>query len=189
MATNPDSTSGIFRNGIEPLKGAENYISWSVQIQDVLVELGLLDYVNGTLPQPTAAAELAAWKLKDRKALTAIRLRISSIMMSHVLSSTTSKEAWDALQNVFNTQGPLARILARRKLLRFSIEEGAPLEEEIRRLPFGNKLADWKKDESEYLRKVISANKADELVNPYEPRVQQGMCRRCSIIHKSYSSL
>lgn len=53
-------------------------------------------------------------------------------MMTYVLSSTTSKGAYDALANVFNVQGALAKVLARRKFLRYEIEEGANMEEEVR---------------------------------------------------------
>ena len=112
-----DATSGSYR--IEPLKGPENYFTWRVQLMDILYDLSLWEYVAGTLTMPADPAQQEAWKKSDRKALTVIRLRVAPAMMTHVLSATTSKDAWDALSNVFNVQGPLTKVIARRKFLRY----------------------------------------------------------------------
>lgn len=131
-ASGNDTTSGSYR--IEPLKGAENYISWRIQIADVLNDLGLWEYVDETSTEPADATLALVWRKNDRKVLTVIRLWVTSEMMTYVLSATTSKAAYDALANVFNVQGGLAKVLARRKFLRYQIEEGASMEEEIRKI-------------------------------------------------------
>ena len=123
-------TSGSYR--IEPLKGAENYITWRVQISDILTDMGLWDYTSGASARPNTSFE--EWDKKDRKALTTIRLRVSNTMMTHVISAATSKEAFDALSNVFNTEGTIARVTLRRRLFRYAIEEGADIDEEIRKI-------------------------------------------------------
>ena len=41
---------------IEPLKGEENYVPWSVQMQDILRELDLLEYITGETKIPTDEA-------------------------------------------------------------------------------------------------------------------------------------
>lgn len=46
------------------------------------------------------------------------------------------------------------------------------LEKEIGQLPFGHRLAEWKREEEDYLSKVTYSTKGDQLVNPYEPRSQ-----------------
>lgn len=132
MATHADNASGSYR--IEALKGAENYLAWRVQMADILVNQDLMKYADGTSTVPADAALAETWNTKDRKALTSIRLRVSSSMISHIMGATTSKDAWDTLKNVFNTQGPLAKILARRKLLRYAVEEGGTMEEEVRNM-------------------------------------------------------
>lgn len=105
------SNSGSYR--IEPLKGAKNYISWHVQIFDILNDLGLWNYVDGTILMPTNDLDATLkWHKKDWKALIAIHLWITPTMMTYVLSATTSKGAYDALANMFNVQGALAKVLA-----------------------------------------------------------------------------
>ncbi|KAG6806735.1 hypothetical protein H0H87_002295 [Tephrocybe sp. NHM501043] len=60
-----DSTStNAYR--IDPLKGAENYAVWKIKMSDILTDLGLLGYVDGTSKAPEEAALQADWKLKDR---------------------------------------------------------------------------------------------------------------------------
>lgn len=50
---------------IETLKGADNYFSWQIQIQDVLTELKLIGYSLGETTQPTEPALITSWKEKD----------------------------------------------------------------------------------------------------------------------------
>lgn len=117
---------------ISPLQGQENYIIWRIQMTDILTDMGLWDYVAGEIKQSAKAAANASWLQKDRRALTHIRLRVSNNMMTYIISATTSKEAWDALASVFNTQGTVARITTRRRLFRYAIEDGADVGEHIR---------------------------------------------------------
>lgn len=119
---------------IEALKGPDNYPVWRVQMRDILTDLGLWGHTDGTNVRPADATQREAWDKNDRKALTAIRLRISGSMITYVLSATQSKAAWDSLESVFNIQGPISIIVVRRKLLRYVIEDEANLEEEIRTL-------------------------------------------------------
>ena len=102
-------TSGTYR--IDPLRGAENYITWRVQISDILMDMGLWEYASGEKARPSDEALIADWVKKDRKALTAIRLRVSNAMMAHVISAETSKDAFDTLSNVFNTEGAVALVV------------------------------------------------------------------------------
>ncbi len=126
-----DSASGY---RIEHLKGAENYLTWSVQLKDHLIDHDLWDYPDGklTYPDDTKPVERAAWTKSDHKALSQIRGRVTNAMMPYVLSAATSKECWDALKNAFLIQGPITSIILRRKLFRYVIEDGANMEEEIR---------------------------------------------------------
>ena len=127
-----DTTS--MKYTFEPLKGPENYFSWQIQEQDVLTDLDLLEYPLGTKTWPTDPTLAADWVKKDRKALSAIRLRCSSAVVPHIMGCATSKEAWDTLKNIFATQGVMSKVTATRKLQRYKIEEGANMEEEIRKL-------------------------------------------------------
>lgn len=70
----------------------------------------------------------------NSRALTAIRLRVSNDMMLHVLSATTSKQAFAALANVFASEGSIARITICHKLFGYRIEDGSSLEAGIREI-------------------------------------------------------
>lgn len=125
----PSLTSSSYR--IPPLTGPENYLTWRIQISDILHELGLWDYVSGTNDKPKRG-DSSDWQIKDRRALTTIRLRVSNDMMFHILSAETSKQAFDALANVFASEGSIARITLRRKLFSYRLEESDDLEAAIR---------------------------------------------------------
>lgn len=130
--SNLDTTSGSYR--IEPLKGPENWLSFQVQIQDILTDTGYMEYVDGTNLRPSDKPLQPDWDKKDRKALTIIRLRVSPSIIMYIMSATTSKQAWDTLKGVFNAQGALAKITTRRKFLRYSIEDGSNMEAEVRNI-------------------------------------------------------
>ncbi|KAJ3553828.1 hypothetical protein NM688_g3412 [Phlebia brevispora] len=77
---------------------------------------------------------MTLWDRHDQRALTVICLRLASQMIPYVTRSDTAAEAWNELAAVFASQGPLAKVTARRKFMRYSIEEGANMEDEIRSL-------------------------------------------------------
>ncbi|KAJ3551630.1 hypothetical protein NM688_g4592 [Phlebia brevispora] len=127
------SLSGGYR--IPPLKGAENYCMWRIQMQDILRDQGLWGYVDGSLPCPEGNAIAGSiWGQADQKALTIIRLRLSAEMMTWVVWSTSARHAWLALEKVFVARRPMAKVTARRKFLRYQIEEGADMDEEVRKM-------------------------------------------------------
>ena len=128
------TSSTVLQHRIEPLKGSEQYYAWRIQMLDILTDRDLETYPLGLLTPPNDKAELAAWQSKDRKALSAIRLAVAPALVTHIGSCTTSKGAWDTLQNIFNSSGPMARVTVSRKLQTHSIMEGADMEAEIRQM-------------------------------------------------------
>lgn len=107
-------------------------------MKDILSDSGLFGYVDGTLTRPILdddggnAAAVEAWALKDAKALTAIRTRISQTMMAYVIAAESANEAWTSLRTVFDVQGPITITMERRKFARYTIPEGSDIEEHIR---------------------------------------------------------
>lgn len=128
-----ETTSGSYR--IESLKGTENWLSFQVQMLDILSDTGHLEYVDGTNKRPISDEnKKLAWDKADRKALVMIRLRVSPSVITYIMSAKTSKEAWDSLSSVFTIKGALAEVLTRKKFFQYSIEDGADMEEEIWKL-------------------------------------------------------
>lgn len=63
---------------IEPLN-AENYDTWKLQMEAILVKNDTWSYVDGTKVKPeTGDTEIALWKNKDAKAKADIILSIST---------------------------------------------------------------------------------------------------------------
>ena len=121
---------------IEPLKGAENYASWKLKLEDILTEQGLWDYVNSDANlSPTAAEDdKTKWHKKDRSALSAIRLCVTNQCMVYVASATTAKEVWDTLKEMYQEHSPIGIILVRRKLFQARCDESKSIETHIREM-------------------------------------------------------
>src|ERR1700723_13067 len=130
--TDTSTHSNVY--GIEPLTGAENYAVWKIKMMDILTGQDLWEYIEGSITQPSDMAGKAAWKKKDRMALSMIRLRVANKMLVYVASSTMSQEAWDTLKSLLEAQGALGIVQARRKLFRLQCEDNTQIEEHIRTL-------------------------------------------------------
>ena len=85
-------------------------------MMDILMGQDLWEYVEGTITQPSDTVGTAAWKKKDRMALSTIRLKIADKMLVYVTSSTMAQEAWDTLKSLLETQGALGIVQAWQKL-------------------------------------------------------------------------
>src|SRR5271168_4572487 len=103
-------------------------------MMDILKDQGLWDYVTETAP--TDPDLLNAWNKKDRTALSTIRLCIADKLLVYVASAKTAKAAWEALENLLETQGALGIVLARQKLFQAQCEEGTSIEVDCRHLRF-----------------------------------------------------
>lgn len=117
---------------IETLQGAENYLNWSIKIEDMATELGIDEYIVGSKmhppPKPAADAtdaikskwqeQKVEWELASRKALARIRLTVGPNSMSYIRTCKTAFEAWDKLAKVYQPKGSLSLVQLRRKLFR-----------------------------------------------------------------------
>ncbi|TFY52996.1 hypothetical protein EVJ58_g9698 [Rhodofomes roseus] len=139
--------SSVLRYKIDALAGAENWQTWKVRLSDILIDADLWDYVSGdlTCTSPLAAnakaeekaakeKEISGWKAKDRKALTAIRLRVADKVLIYVKAALTSHDAWKKLETMYEAQGILAIVQARRKMFRAACTEDQDVEEFIRQM-------------------------------------------------------
>ncbi|KAL0267069.1 UNVERIFIED_CONTAM: hypothetical protein PYX00_009436 [Menopon gallinae] len=93
-----------------------NYKSWKIQMKSVLIINDLWPYVDGSVPEPTSEKEL--WTKKDSKALAMICLCVSQKQLNYVENARTSKQAWDALREAFESTRPIRKLSLCRQLLR-----------------------------------------------------------------------
>ncbi|KAJ7717353.1 hypothetical protein B0H16DRAFT_1236702, partial [Mycena metata] len=84
-----------------------NYAAWKVQMLDILTDIGLDDHVDATFTVPTTATELAVWNKADRRAPSAIRLRVASDVVQHIQGETKALSAWEMLSHLFELKGQM----------------------------------------------------------------------------------
>ncbi|KAL0958937.1 hypothetical protein HGRIS_014980 [Hohenbuehelia grisea] len=135
MSSSTDTTgsSSIYR--INPLKGSENYSVWKMKLIDILTDLGLIEYADGTAKPPEQSATDAAkqeFTRKDRQALSTIRLRVADKLLVYIAGSTSANSAWKILGNMFESRGPIGIVMARRKFFRAHCDDDTSIEEHIR---------------------------------------------------------
>jgi gag-polypeptide of LTR copia-type/Domain of unknown function (DUF4219) len=130
------STTSMHMNvyWIDPLSGTENYAVWKIKMMDILMGQDLWEYIDGTTTQPSDLTSKAAWAKKDRMVLSMIRLQVADEMLVYVASLAMSKEVWDALKELLETQGLLGIILAQWKLFRSQCADDMLIEEHVRTL-------------------------------------------------------
>ncbi|QRW23987.1 Retrovirus-related Pol polyprotein from transposon TNT 1-94 [Rhizoctonia solani] len=160
--TNPSTStnngmSGLHR--IPPLRGTDNYNMWRTQMEDILTDLDLYGYVNGTITMPSLTTttttpsasgssgkdaqaststgtneEYLKWSKSDRKALVNIRLRVDGNVLTHIQGCTTSADAWNTLATTFQVKGTVGLINLRRKFFSHRMTDGEDIEEHIQRM-------------------------------------------------------
>ena len=77
---------------------------------------------------------VAVWKKQDKKARKEICLRISDEYLVYMNEALTAKSAWDTLQGIFESKASIGVVYLRRDLFRTIAEEGANMEEHVRKM-------------------------------------------------------
>lgn len=75
--------------------------------------MGLCFWYN---TKPENAEEATAWITKDEKALALIVLGVSKTEIGHIRKQTTSKGAWEELEKIHKSQGPVRKAVLYREL-------------------------------------------------------------------------
>lgn len=100
-------------NGIEKLRGAENYPTWKYQMKMLLTFEGLWKVVEGTDTDAT----------RDGRALARIGLSVTSSCYQHIRDAESAEDAWTNLKNVFENKGLFRRVLLLRQLHRMEYNQ------------------------------------------------------------------
>lgn len=102
---------------------------------DILTDVGLDDHVDPDFPVPAEdsdAKKLAAWKKADRRALSAIRLRVAPDVVHHIQGETKALSAWEMLSHLFELKGHMGIVLARHKFYSIRAPADQALEPHIK---------------------------------------------------------
>jgi len=101
----------------EPLN-RENFDTWKIHMEALLIRNDEWDYVNGTNVKPefvadnaARAAAIAAWNKGDSKAKSDIVLSISVSKLKQIKGCVTSKDVWRKLETIFQSKGPARKAI------------------------------------------------------------------------------
>lgn len=122
--------SGLTR--IECL-GKDNYETWRIQAECLLVKNDGWLYVNGKLPKPSGddVTALAKWEIDDAKAKADIILSISPSEVRHVKGCSTSRDVWLRLESIYASRGPAKKATLLKKLITYKINEDGNILDEM----------------------------------------------------------
>ena len=98
--------------------GKENYDTWKLQVEAILVKNDHWNFVIGTEQKPTTDEEkIAKWISTDQKAKADIILSMCPSELCHVKQCATSNEVWTKLQSVYASKGPAKKATLLKQLL------------------------------------------------------------------------
>ena len=101
-------------------------------MMDILGDMDVWDIVSGTETLPAIETLQPDWQKKDRKALRAIRVRVTPEVINVVQDVDSSRTAWESLRDEYQASGSFGRVMARRKLFRTQCPEGGDIEQHLR---------------------------------------------------------
>lgn len=122
----------------------DNFDSWKLQIEALLVMNDTWEYVSGERVKPeivgedaaaraASEAETKAWDVADRKARSALILAISPPELQQIKGCATSHEIWTKLQSIFQSKGPARRATLLKQLMLHKMDENGDVREHIRK--------------------------------------------------------
>jgi rubrerythrin len=118
---------------------SSNYITWKIRMRAMLTSMGLKEAVEGTLPSVTAEDKKEKEE-KESKALTFILMHVSDMLLGLIQDSTSPKEAWNILANMYGQQSDSAATKLKIELARLEQEHGEKINDYFERT-----MALWQK--------------------------------------------
>jgi hypothetical protein len=99
------------------LDGISNYLQWKVRMSTVLKENKIWNYVSSVVVVPaTDLVALDLHKVKKAKAQRIILDGVKDHLIPHLAEKKTTKEMWDALQNLFEAKNENRKMASKAKL-------------------------------------------------------------------------
>lgn len=108
--------------------GDDNYSSWSMKIEAILIEKDQFDYLS-EMPQnladlPLTDKDVMLWHKNDRKARSTIIQHLSDKLTITVGGHLTAKAVWDFLKEKFQKKSASSRRLLRAEMANRKLAEG-----------------------------------------------------------------
>ncbi|XP_044014006.1 uncharacterized protein LOC122856399 [Aphidius gifuensis] len=124
------------------LLNKENFDTWKMQVEAVLVKNNLWGYVCGEEKEPeidptsettrTSSEKLIkTWKENDRKAKSELILCIQPSELRQIKKCTTSNDVWKTLHEIYQSSGPARKATLLKKLILNKMDENQNVREHI----------------------------------------------------------
>lgn len=112
--------------------GKDNYDTWKLQIEAILIKNDHWNYVSGDEKKPTEGDdEIAKWISNDQKARADIILSINPSELTHVKSCKTSHELWIKLKSTYESTGPARKATVLKQLLFSKMSESKAMSDHL----------------------------------------------------------
>lgn len=114
----------------------ENYDTWKLEVEFLLVREGLWRYVvPGLKPELNAnrsnAAEVAAWEDGDQRARATIGLLLSRSQLGHIRNTTSAKAVWENLKKQHEKKSLTSKVHILKRICDLKYHEGDDIEEHL----------------------------------------------------------
>jgi hypothetical protein len=114
---------------IEPL-GKENYDTWKLQMEAVLVKNEMWGYVNGSIEKPNNE-ENTIWEENDKKARADLILAINPNKLRQIKNCVTSNGIWKKLKELYESKGPARKATLLKQLIMSKMNEGETMKNHL----------------------------------------------------------
>lgn len=120
------------------LLNKENFDTWKIQMEALLVKSDAWSFVSGETVKlvagdETSATRLKKWETADRKAKSDIILSISPTELKQVKGCETSREVWDKLASIYQSKGPARKATLLKQLTLQRMEDDKDVREHLRK--------------------------------------------------------
>lgn len=117
--------------------GKDNYDTWKLFMEALLVKNDLWLYVNSVKPdlmEGNAASvnAIREWEKNDAKARSDIILSISSSELKQIKGCKTAKEVWSKLEDTYQSKGPARKAALLKRLTTHKMQSGSDIQEHLR---------------------------------------------------------
>uniref|UniRef100_A0A6N2KS64 Integrase catalytic domain-containing protein n=1 Tax=Salix viminalis TaxID=40686 RepID=A0A6N2KS64_SALVM len=137
--TAPNSLIAINATAQLPLKlTPTNYLTWRAQFNALLIGYDLMQYVDGTYPEPPKTVNDLVnpnhnlWLRQDQLLLHSIIASVSEHIMPLIASTTTSRMAWEKLKTLYANRSR-SRVMSLKERLTATTQKGelCPLQSQL----------------------------------------------------------
>lgn len=109
---------------IQPLD-RDNYDTWKVQVKALPTKSDTWGYISGEISRPSEnEAAILQWTNNDAKAMSDLILSISPAELKHIKTCKTSKDIWNKLQSIYESQGPARKAMLLKSLIHAKMKDG-----------------------------------------------------------------